>query len=104
MKLRVPFSFLLAELLLVLIHVVATPAKRSPGLVTLPPKHSPWLADVHPAVVSNTQRLCELGKAFSLHMTTMDESTVVVKDGQGQEVFTRHPKDSNDVCTSESIR
>ena len=52
MQLRVPFSFLFAELLLVLAHVEATPAKRSFDLVTLPLKRSPRPADIHPAAVS----------------------------------------------------
>ena len=54
MQLRAPFSFLLAGFLFILTQVEATPAKRPPGLVTLPLKRSPRPDNVHPAVVSAT--------------------------------------------------
>ena len=52
MQLRAPFSFLLTGLMFILTQVEATPAKRQPGLVTLPLKRLPRPDDVHPAVVS----------------------------------------------------
>ena len=54
MQLSISFSFLLTTLLLAFAHVEASPAKRAPGIVTLPLKRVVHGSDVHPSVVSPT--------------------------------------------------